>query len=106
MGKNKTRILMQFAALAMVLTALMMVEEATSIHVCNVDTSDLEKCRSAVTGNNPPPPGPGCCKVVKASNLQCFCSYKNSLSRFGINPSKVKSGLARCGAKIPSCFRD
>lgn len=104
MGKNNTRILMQFTALAMVLTAAMLIEEAKSIRLCNVDSSDLEKCRPAVTGNNPPPPGPDCCAVVKAANLECACRYKSYLSSYGINPSKAKTVIARCGAKVPSCF--
>ncbi|CAH2069861.1 unnamed protein product [Thlaspi arvense] len=101
MGKNNIRILMQFTALAMVLTAAMMVEKAKSIPVCNIDTNDLEKCRGAVTGNSPPPPGPDCCAVVKAANLECLCPYL-SISR--IDPSKIKAVLASCGAKNPSCL--
>ncbi|ESQ42909.1 hypothetical protein EUTSA_v10015086mg [Eutrema salsugineum] len=105
MGQNKTRVLMQFAALAVVLTAAMMVEEAKSIPVCNVDSSDVEKCRSAATGNNPPPPGPDCCNVVKTADLQCFCQFKSYLPSYGINPSNVKTVLARCGANTPACFQ-
>ncbi|KAG7538036.1 Bifunctional inhibitor/plant lipid transfer protein/seed storage helical domain [Arabidopsis suecica] len=96
---------MQFAALAMVLTAAIMVKEATSIPICNIETNDLGKCGPAFTGNNPPPPGPDCCAVVKAANLQCLCPYKPFLSRFGIDPSKVRPLLANCGVNTPpSCF--
>ncbi|CAH8279763.1 unnamed protein product [Arabidopsis lyrata] len=105
MGRNNTRILMQFSALAVVLTAAIMVKEATSIPICNIETNDLGKCGPAFTGNNPPPPGPDCCAVVKAANLQCLCPYKPFLSRFGIDPSKVRPLLANCGVNTPpSCF--
>ncbi|XP_006281285.2 putative lipid-transfer protein DIR1 [Capsella rubella] len=97
MAKNNTIIPMQLALLAIVLTCAIMVKEATSISICNIDTNNLEKCRPAVTGNNPPAPGPGCCGVVKSANLQCLCPYKPFLSRFGIDPSKVRPLLAKCG---------
>ncbi|EOA14260.1 hypothetical protein CARUB_v10027418mg [Capsella rubella] len=104
-GKNNTRILMQFALLAIVLTAAIMVKEATCIPICNIDTNDLEKCRPAVTGNKPPRPGPDCCAVARSANLQCLCPYKPYLSSFGINPSRVRPLLAQCGINsIPSCF--
>ncbi|CAD5334965.1 unnamed protein product [Arabidopsis thaliana] len=41
---------MQFAALAMVLTAAIMVKEARSIPICNIETNDLVKCHPAFTG--------------------------------------------------------
>ncbi|VVB17389.1 unnamed protein product [Arabis nemorensis] len=89
----------------MVLTAAMLVTEAMSISLCNINTNDLEKCRPAVAGRNPPPPGPDCCAVVKAANIECGCKYKFYLSSYGINPSKAKAVIASCGARIPSCFR-
>ncbi|KAL1209657.1 putative lipid-transfer protein DIR1 [Cardamine amara subsp. amara] len=104
MGKNNTRILTQFTALAMVLTVAIMVKEATSIHICNVDTNDLKKCRPAVTGDNPPPPEPACCEVAKAANLQCLCRHKAFIHRFMINPSKLRPLLNNCGVNSPSCF--
>ncbi|KAL1209656.1 putative lipid-transfer protein DIR1 [Cardamine amara subsp. amara] len=104
MGKNNTKMFMQFTALAMVLTVAIMVKEATSIPICNINTDDLEKCRPAVTGNYPPPPVPACCAVAKAANLPCLCPYKPYLSSFGIDPSKVRPLLNKCGVNSPSCF--
>ncbi|CAE6201953.1 unnamed protein product [Arabidopsis arenosa] len=94
----------EYILLAIVLYAAIMVKEATSIPVCNIDTNDLEKCRLALTGNNPPHPRPDCCAVARAANLQCLCPYKSYLSTFGINPSRVRPLLANCGLKSPSCF--
>ncbi|CAF1761424.1 unnamed protein product, partial [Brassica oleracea var. botrytis] len=100
MGKNNTKILI--TALAMIVTASMMIEEAKSVRICNVGTKDLKKCRPAVTGNNPPPPTPQCCQVAKAANLECLCPF---LSRSGIDPSKIKALGANCGiTKNPSCL--
>ncbi|KFK44724.1 hypothetical protein AALP_AA1G294700 [Arabis alpina] len=105
MGKNNTKILMQFTTLAMVLTIAMMVKEVKSIPICKVNTNDLEKCRPALAGRNPPPPGPDCCAVVKAADLECACRYKHNLSSYGINPARVKAAIHSCGARIPSCLR-
>ncbi|CAH8389844.1 unnamed protein product [Eruca vesicaria subsp. sativa] len=100
MGKNNTKILI--TALVMVATAAMMIEEAKSTLICGVDTNDLQKCRPAVTGNNPPPPTPECCAVAKAANLECLCPF---LSRSGLDPSKIKALGANCGiTNSPSCL--
>uniref|UniRef100_A0A0D3ALX8 Bifunctional inhibitor/plant lipid transfer protein/seed storage helical domain-containing protein n=1 Tax=Brassica oleracea var. oleracea TaxID=109376 RepID=A0A0D3ALX8_BRAOL len=99
MGKNNTRILI--TVLALVLTAVMMIQEAKSIPLCNVDTNDLQKCRPAVTGNHPPPPTSACCTVAKTANLECLCPF---LSRSGIDPSKLKALFANCGVNNPSCL--
>ncbi|CAA7021110.1 unnamed protein product [Microthlaspi erraticum] len=105
MGKNDTRILMQFAVLATVLTSAILVKEATSLTVCQIDTNDMQKCRPAVTGNNPPPPVNECCVMVRAANLECFCRYKIYLPLLGINPSKVVALVAKCGVTTipPGC---
>ncbi|KAG2333162.1 hypothetical protein Bca52824_004342 [Brassica carinata] len=97
MGKNDTRILMRFTVLAMVLIAAIMVEDVTSLTVCKIDTNEMQKCRPAVTGNNPPPPVNECCVVVKSADLACFCRYKFYLPILGIDPSKVAALVAKCG---------
>ncbi|CAF2328045.1 unnamed protein product [Brassica rapa] len=100
MGKNNTKILI--TALVMVVTAAMMIEEATSIPICGVNTNDLKKCSPAVTGNNPPPPTPQCCKVAKAANLECLCPY---FTRSALDPAKIKALGTNCGiTKKPSCL--
>ncbi|CAN8248312.1 unnamed protein product [Cochlearia groenlandica] len=102
--KNNTMMmLMRFAFLAMVLT--MMVKEATCLTICKIDTADMQKCRPAVTGINPPPPLDDCCLVVREANLECFCRYKSYLPFLGINPSKVAALVAKCGVTTvpPSC---
>ncbi|VVB07903.1 unnamed protein product [Arabis nemorensis] len=92
-------------ALAIVLAALVLTEEPTTIPVCNTDTNSLEKCRPAVTGNNPPPPGNECCLVLRAANLECICRLKSYLPVLAIDPSKVQALLSKCGSTTipPAC---
>uniref|UniRef100_A0A1J3GJ18 Putative lipid-transfer protein DIR1 n=1 Tax=Noccaea caerulescens TaxID=107243 RepID=A0A1J3GJ18_NOCCA len=105
MDSNNTKTFMKFAALAMVLVALVVLEEPTSIPVCNIDANYLEKCRPAVTGNNPPPPRNECCKVLQAANLECICRFKSYLPIFTIDSSKVQALLSKCGVTtIPPCL--
>ncbi|CAA7021103.1 unnamed protein product [Microthlaspi erraticum] len=99
MGKNNTRMLMRFSALVIVLTVAIMVEETKSVRVCNIETNDLERCRPAVTGNNPPPPVNGCCVVLRAANLRCFCQFKSYATNNGIDPAKAKALIPKCGIR-------
>ncbi|CAH2069859.1 unnamed protein product [Thlaspi arvense] len=106
MDKNNTRTLVKRAALAMVLAALVLMEERT-VPVCNIDTTSLEKCRPAVTGNNPPPPGNKCCRVLQVANLECICSFKSYLPVLATtNPSKLEALLTKCGVTTipPACL--
>ncbi|KFK27130.1 hypothetical protein AALP_AA8G338800 [Arabis alpina] len=97
MGTNNKGVVMQFGVLAIVLTAAIMVKETSSIRICNIDTNDMQKCRPAITGKNPPPPDKDCCVVVRATNLECICRFKSYLPIFGIDPSKVAALIAKCG---------
>ncbi|CAG7892491.1 unnamed protein product [Brassica rapa] len=105
MGKNITNILTQSTVIAMVLTAAIMVKEVTSLTICQIDINDMQKCRPAVTGVNPPPPVSECCVVVRSANLECFCRFKFYLPILGIDPSNVAALVAKCGviAIPPSC---
>ncbi|KAF8050118.1 hypothetical protein N665_2041s0001 [Sinapis alba] len=105
MGKNNSNILTQFAILAMVLTSAIMVKEVTSLTICKIDLNDMQKCRPAITGNNPPPPVNECCVVVRSANLECFCRFKFYLPILRIDPSKVAALVAKCGVTTipPSC---
>ncbi|ESQ42908.1 hypothetical protein EUTSA_v10015898mg [Eutrema salsugineum] len=105
MDKNNTKTFVKFAALAMVLAALVLKEEPTSIPVCNIDTNSLEKCRPAVTGNNPSPPGNKCCIVLQAANLECICRFKSYIPILATNQSKVQALLTKCGLTTipPAC---
>ncbi|CAE6242019.1 unnamed protein product [Arabidopsis arenosa] len=97
MGKDNTKFLMQFAGFVMVLTVAIMVKEATSMSICNMDTNDMQKCRPAITGNDPPPPVNECCVVVRGANLECLCRFKFYLPILRIDPSKVVALVAKCG---------
>lgn len=105
MDKNNTITLMKYAAFAMVIAALALIEEPTSIPVCNINANRLEKCRSAVTGNNPPPPSDECCVVLQDANLECICRSKSYLPVLASNPSKVHALLSKCDITTipPAC---
>ncbi|CAH8389859.1 unnamed protein product [Eruca vesicaria subsp. sativa] len=105
MDKNDTRTLVKYAALVIVFVALVLIEEPTSIPVCNINANTLEKCRSAVTGNNPPPPGEACCIVLQAANLECICKFKSHLPVLATKSSKVPDLLSKCGITTvpPAC---
>ncbi|CAA7021109.1 unnamed protein product [Microthlaspi erraticum] len=98
--------LMRFSALVMVLTAAMMMEEAKSIRLCNIETKDAESCRPAVVGNNPSPPVNACCAVVRAVNLPCICRFKSYLTTYNIDPARVRALVPKCGIRTvipPAC---
>ncbi|XP_010482992.1 PREDICTED: putative lipid-transfer protein DIR1 [Camelina sativa] len=97
MEKNNTRSFLKFAALAIVLAALVLMEKPTSIPACNINANYLENCRPAVTGDNPPSPSKECCLVLQAANLECICRSKSYLPVLGVYPSKVQDLLSKCG---------
>ncbi|KAL1209658.1 putative lipid-transfer protein DIR1 [Cardamine amara subsp. amara] len=105
MDKNNTITLVKYAAFAMVLAALALMEQPTSVPVCNINANWLEKCRPAVTGNNPPPPRDECCLVLWTANLECICRSKSYLPVLGSNPSKVHALLSKCNITTipPAC---
>ncbi|CAN1290698.1 Putative lipid-transfer protein DIR1 [Linum perenne] len=68
---------------------------------CRIDPSQLNICRPAVTGTDPPPPSSECCKVVKTSNLPCLCRFKDFLPAFGIDPHHALALPKQCGLNTP-----
>ncbi|RDX94764.1 putative lipid-transfer protein DIR1, partial [Mucuna pruriens] len=62
---------------------------AQAVIFCNVDSSQLNSCRAAITGQNPPPPDEKCCAVIRRANLPCLCGYKSLLPVIGINPKNA-----------------
>ncbi|CAL9243662.1 unnamed protein product [Arabidopsis halleri] len=105
MDTNNTRTLVKFAALVTVLAALVLMEEPTSIPACNINVNHLEKCRPAITGDNPPSPRKECCEVLQAANLECICRFKSFLPVLAVYPSKVQALLSKCGVTTipPAC---
>ncbi|XP_018454883.1 LOW QUALITY PROTEIN: putative lipid-transfer protein DIR1 [Raphanus sativus] len=105
MDKNNTRTIVRLAALVIVFVALVLMEEPTSIPVCNINANTLEKCRPAVTGNNPPPPGIECCIILQAADLECVCKFKSHIPILATKSSKVHDLLRKCAINTipPAC---
>ncbi|XP_061375667.1 putative lipid-transfer protein DIR1 [Gastrolobium bilobum] len=77
---------------------------AQAFVICNIDTTQLNSCRTAVTGPNPPPPDEKCCAVIRKANLSCLCKYKSLLPSLGIDPTKALALPSKCGLqKPPGC---
>ncbi|KAM7504245.1 hypothetical protein LguiB_003149 [Lonicera macranthoides] len=69
--------------------------------VCNVKVSDLAQCLPAISGQSPPPPTKGCCKVMHKVDLKCLCNYKKELIKYGVNPGAAMTLPKKCGLKSP-----
>ncbi|CAF2327926.1 BnaA10g09590D [Brassica napus] len=71
----------------------------------NINANTLEKCRPAVTGNNPPLPGDACCIVLQAADLECVCKFKSHIPILATKSHKVHDLLRKCGIKTipPAC---
>ncbi|KAL5161884.1 Receptor-like protein EIX2 [Glycine soja] len=74
---------------------------AQAVVLCNIDSSQLNLCRAAVTGQNPPPPDEKCCAVIRQANLPCLCRYKSILPLIGIKPEKALALPGKCGLQSP-----
>ncbi|KAJ1392514.1 Bifunctional inhibitor/plant lipid transfer protein/seed storage helical domain [Sesbania bispinosa] len=74
---------------------------AQAFSLCNIDSSQLNLCRAAVTGQSPPPPDEKCCGVVRHANLPCLCKYKSILPSLGINPTNAFALPSKCGLQTP-----
>ncbi|KAK7395184.1 hypothetical protein VNO78_15731 [Psophocarpus tetragonolobus] len=76
---------------------------AQGVALCNIDSSQLQLCRAAASGQNPPPPNAQCCAVIRQANLPCLCKYKSVLPIYGINPQKALALPPKCGLQSPKC---
>ncbi|RYR20964.1 hypothetical protein Ahy_B03g066192 [Arachis hypogaea] len=63
----------------------------------------LMACKPSVTQPNPTDPTTECCNAVSNADLQCLCSYKNSveLPFLGIDPDLAISLPAKCNLQTP-----
>ncbi|KAK7299989.1 hypothetical protein RJT34_10828 [Clitoria ternatea] len=101
MGKCKRMVI---AAAIMVLLIGTWLGSGEGANICNVDSSELEACRPAVTGDNPPPPDEQCCAALHQVNLPCLCQYKSKLPSLQIDPKEALALPAKCGiANTPHC---
>ncbi|OWM62748.1 putative lipid-transfer protein DIR1 [Punica granatum] len=84
--------------------------EATSrgnnngVSLCKMNEDGLTACKPSVTKPNPVDPTPECCKALSAADLNCLCSYRNSLMlpALGIDPELAMGLPAKCSLPVPS----
>ncbi|KAH1155164.1 hypothetical protein AAZX31_18G173900 [Glycine max] len=98
MAQSSGKTLVQWLVAALLIALL---GGAQAVAICNIDSSQLNLCRAAVTGQNPPPPDEKCCAVIRQANLRCLCSYKSILPSFGINPKNALALPGKCGLQSP-----
>ncbi|KAK7269811.1 hypothetical protein RIF29_22561 [Crotalaria pallida] len=84
---------------AALLISLLVGAKATVI--CNIDSTKLDLCLSAVTGTHPPKPDKKCCAVISDADLPCLCGYKSVLPALGIDPTHALALPGKCGLKTP-----
>lgn len=85
----------------MVVLVIALLEGASAVSICDIDSAQLNYCRPAVSGKSPTPPSKKCCGVVRQANLPCLCNYKAVLPSFGIDPAQAMALPKKCGMKTP-----
>lgn len=98
---NSSNVLVQFVVVAMVVVFIAGVRGDKPAVVCNVKVTDLAQCLPAISGQSPPPPTKGCCKVMHKVDLKCLCNYKKELIKYGVNPGAAMTLPKKCGLKSP-----
>ncbi|GKV38713.1 hypothetical protein SLEP1_g46595 [Rubroshorea leprosula] len=84
---------------AVLLTVL--VAEAEAVVMCNIEMSNMELCRAAVTGRSPPSPTRKCCSLLRQANFPCLCNLKSVLPSLGINPRHALALPRKCNLVTP-----
>ncbi|KAG6637703.1 putative lipid-transfer protein DIR1 [Carya illinoinensis] len=100
MARIGGKTLVPYVGVAVILL-IALVGGAKATAICNIDSTKLNQCLPAVSGQSPPPPSKQCCSVVRLANLPCLCSYKSVLPAIGINPVYALALPKKCGLKTP-----
>ncbi|XP_059280672.1 putative lipid-transfer protein DIR1 [Lycium ferocissimum] len=89
-----------------VLVLLLIVEFSAGLSICNMNDDGFTACKPSVTQPNPVEPSTSCCEALSSADLQCLCSYRNSLllPSLGIDPELALALPAKCNlTSPPSC---
>ncbi|XP_038689507.1 putative lipid-transfer protein DIR1 [Tripterygium wilfordii] len=86
---------------ALLLIALMGGTRTWALPICNIESTQIELCRPAITGMYPLPPTRQCCNLVCQANLPCLCGLKSALPAFGIDPNQALALPQKCGLTTP-----
>lgn len=72
---------------------------------CKMTQAGLDACKPAIMGPKPEPkPADECCTALKAADLNCLCSYKNSgwLALLNIDPNLAMQLPSKCDITPPA----
>lgn len=100
---SKIKAFVQWVVIAAIVMIGLFGGEAKGIVLCNTDSTKLNLCRAAVTGQHPPAPTQSCCAVIRHANLPCLCKYKSALPTLGIDPKNALALPSKCGLRTPQC---
>lgn len=100
----------KLAVLMAVMVAVLAVEatsrgnSAGGVSLCKMNEDGLVACKPSVTKPNTVDPTPDCCKALSGADLNCLCSYRNSmmLPALGIDPELAMGLPAKCGLPVPA----
>lgn len=100
---TKSHSIMTFLLFALIMTVQIVTSNGagTPKTICRVTINDLVQCLPAVMGNKPPPPTPACCAVLRRADLQCMCSQKSELGKFGITSAAAMKLPKQCRINVP-----
>lgn len=101
---------LKLAVLVAVIMAVVTVEATPRLNgesgasLCKMTEDGLLACKPSVTKPNPVDPSADCCKALSGADLDCLCSYRNSmvLPALGIDPELAMGLPAKCGLPTPA----
>nr|XP_033512731.1 putative lipid-transfer protein DIR1 [Nicotiana tomentosiformis] len=83
---------------------LVLVELTNGLSLCNMNEDGLTACKPSVIQPNPVAPSASCCEALSGADLQCLCSYRNSLllPSLGIDPELALALPPKCNLTSPA----
>ncbi|XP_009782537.1 putative lipid-transfer protein DIR1 [Nicotiana sylvestris] len=83
---------------------LLIAELTNGLSLCNMGDDGLTACKPSVTKPNPVEPSASCCEALSGADLQCLCSYRNSLllPSLGIDPELALALPPKCNLTSPA----
>ncbi|KAF5741313.1 defective in induced resistance 1 protein [Tripterygium wilfordii] len=79
-------------------------DSSRALTLCNISEDGLMTCKPSVTKPNPVDPSKECCQALSVADLNCLCSYRNSLflPSLGIDPDLALALPVKCNLTTPA----
>ncbi|KAL3517882.1 hypothetical protein ACH5RR_020471 [Cinchona calisaya] len=108
-GIGTKEMVMKVVVVVVMVALIIFPKGSNAMTLCNMNEKGLMACKPSVT---PPPPDPvdpssDCCDALKAADLKCLCSYRNSsmLPSIGIDPALALALPLKCNLTLPpDCY--